>query len=104
MTGFGDDKPITRLRIVVTDLDGDPIDRASVIVRLLDGEKVKRSLYLKTNQRGEVKLPPLPIDEVLVQVIAKNYQTFGKKYKLEGGRQKIEIRLNPPQPQYSVHR
>ena len=56
-----------------------------------------------TNQDGVAKLPPIPQGKVRVQVIAKGYQTFGNVYELNQDEQTIEIKVNPPQAQFSVH-
>jgi hypothetical protein len=50
-----------------------------------------------------VKLPTMPQGEILVQIIAKGYQTFGQKFDVDEDDKMIEIKLNPPQPQYSAH-
>jgi hypothetical protein len=36
-------------------------------------------------------------------IIAKGYQTFGQDYELNEEEKTIEIKMNPPQSQYSVH-
>jgi hypothetical protein len=41
---------------------------------------------------------------VVIQVIAKGYQTHGDTYEIAEPEKTIEIKLNPPQPQYSVHK
>ena len=104
------DTPMTTLRVEVKTLSGKPVDRASVIVRydrgrskLKLGKKVITSYQLKTNQDGVAKIPPLPQGTFVVQVIAKGYQTFGESYEIEEAERTIEIKLNPPQPQHSVH-
>lgn len=104
------DPPMTTLRVEVKTLSGKPIDRASVIVRydqgrskLKLGKKVITSYQLKTNQDGVAKIPPLPQGRFIVQVIAKGYQTFGESFEIEEAERTIEVKLNPPQPQHSVH-
>jgi hypothetical protein len=86
------------------------VDRASVIVRFVQGrsalklgKKVVKSWETRTNQEGIAKVPEMPQGTVLVQVIAKGYQTYGKQYDLNEDDATIEIKLNPPQPQHSVH-
>jgi hypothetical protein len=105
-----DDPPMTTLRVEVKSLSGKPIDRASVIVRydqgrskLKFGKKIITSYQLKTNQDGIAKIPPLPQGKFLIQVIAKGYQTFGETYEIQEAERTVEVKLNPPQPQYSVH-
>jgi hypothetical protein len=105
-----DDDDMTRIRVEVKNLDEKPIERASVVVRFVQGRSVKKlgrkvikSWEMKTNQEGVAKMPPLPQGEILVQVIAKNYQTFGERFTINEPEKTIEVTLNPPQPQYSVH-
>jgi hypothetical protein len=87
-------------------INGKPIDRASVIVRFKSGigvnlKKIQTSWETKTNQEGNVTLPSMPQGQIMVQVIANYYQTYGKMYTTDKPEQTIEIKLNPPQPQYS---
>ena len=100
----------TKLRIEVRNLEDKPVDRANVIVRFegrsitrLGGKKLKTSWEMKTNQEGVVSIPPVPQGNILVQVIAKGYQTFGEKMEINEEEKTIEIKLKPPQSQYSAH-
>ena len=91
---------------VVSAVNGKPIDRASVIVRFKEGlgvnlKKIRTSWETKTNQDGNVTLPPMPQGKVEIQIIASNYQTFGDLFVTDKPEQTIEIKLNPPQQQYS---
>lgn len=106
---FGD-PPMTTLRIEVKTLADKPLDRASVIVRFVEGrsklklgKKIMTTYQLKTNQDGVAKVPPLPQGKIRVQVIAKGYQTFGEIFEIEEAERVVEVKLNPPQPQFSVH-
>src|SRR5258706_12512280 len=74
----------TTLRTEVKALEDKPVDRASVLVRFVEGrsivklgKKMHTSWELKTNQQGVASIPPIPQGTILVQVIAKGYQTFG---------------------------
>jgi hypothetical protein len=94
----------------VATLRGKPIERASVILRFVEGrsvakfgKKIRTEWTTRTNQEGMAKFPSIPKGKVLIQVIAQGYQTFGKEFDITEDTQKIEITLNPPQPQYSVH-
>jgi hypothetical protein len=49
------------------------------------------------------KIPPLPQGDILIQVIAKGYQTFGQTFEIDEEERTIEVRLNPPQPPVSVY-
>jgi hypothetical protein len=105
-----DDPPMTRLRIEVKTLSEKPIERASVVVKFDEGRSVIRlgkkiitTWQLKTNQEGVVKVPELPQGKILVQVIAKGYQTFGDSFQVNEEERTLVIKLNPPQPQHSEH-
>lgn len=107
---WADDSQMTRLTIEVKNLDGKPVDRASVVVKFIKGRskakfgrKVIKSWNVRTNQMGVVSVPPIPQGDIRVQVIARGYQTFGETYDIEEPEKTIEVTLNPPQPQYSVH-
>ena len=100
----------TRLRIEVKTQSGNPIDRAAVVVRFIQGrsvaklgKKIVKNWELRTNQEGWAKIPPIPQGKLLVQVIAKGYQTFGQTYDVNEEERTIEIKLNDPQEQHSVH-
>jgi hypothetical protein len=101
---------MTKIQVKVTNLDGKPIDRASVIVKFVSGHsvvKLGKSIMthweVRTNQDGLAKIPALPQGNLLVQVIAKGYQTFGETYDITEPEKSLEIKLNPPQSQYSAH-
>lgn len=100
----------TKLRIEVKNLDGKPVDRASVLVKFVEGrsivklgKKIRTSWELKTNQEGIASIPPIPQGKILVQVIAKRYQTFGEQFDVNEEEKTIEVKLKPPQSQYSSH-
>ena len=100
----------TKLRIEVKNPDGKPVDRASVLVKFVEGrsivklgKKIRTSWELKTNQDGVASIPPIPQGKILVQIIAKNYQTFGQQFDIAEEEKTLEINLKPPQSQYSAH-
>ncbi len=104
------DPPMTTLRIEVKTFKDRPIERASVVLDFVEGrsiaklgKKVRTHWETRTNQEGVAKLPPLPQGKVRIQVNAKGYQTFGQIYEVEEEEKTIEIKLNPPQSQYSAH-
>ena len=101
---------MTTLTIEVKSHGGKPVEYASVIVKFVKGhsivklgKKIRKEWELKTNIDGVAKIPPIPQGTILVQVIAKNYQTFGQTYDVDEPQRTIEIKLNPPQPQYTAH-
>jgi len=102
---------LTRLQIHVTNERGKPVDRASVIVKFISGrslkalglKKVRTSWELKSSQEGMAKIPPIPKGKILIQISAKNYQTFGETYDIDEDERVVDIVLKEPQAQYSVH-
>jgi len=101
---------MTTLTIQVKDKAGNPVEHASVIVRFVKGhsvvklgKKIRTEWELQTNEEGMAKIPPIPQGTILVQINAKNYQTFGENFDVDQAEKKLEITLNPPQPQYSAH-
>jgi hypothetical protein len=104
------DPPMTKLHISVRAPSDKPVDRAAVIVQFVEGrstvklgKKIITHWELRTNQDGEVSPPRIPQGKIRVQVIAAGYQTFGEVYDVQEPEKTIEVKLNPPQPQYSSH-
>jgi hypothetical protein len=107
---LADDAPMTTIRVEVKTHADRPLERASVVVKFVKGrnyfklgKKTMTSWQVKTNQDGVAKIPPLPQGEILVQVIAKGYQTFGQTFEVNEPERTLEVKLNPPQPQFSAH-
>lgn len=100
---------LTKLTVLVTNAAGKPVDRANVIVKFEGrslvklGKKMKTSWEMRTSQEGTVKIPELPKGKVLIQVTARNYQTFGELFDVDDDEKTIEVKLSPPQQQYSAH-
>jgi hypothetical protein len=97
----------TKLEIKVTNDFGKPVGNASVVVKFVSGRsviltKIRTTWELRTSQEGLVKIPEIPQGQIRVQVIAKNYQTFGQMFDVQEPEKRIEIQLKPPQPQYSA--
>lgn len=104
------DPPMTKLRVEVRNVDEKPVERASVVVRFVQGrsviklgKKIKTHWEMRTNNDGVANIPPIPQGKILIQVIAKPYQTFGQTFDVNEEEKTIEVKLNPPQPQYSAH-
>ena len=98
-----------RLTVEVLSADsGKPVDRASVIVKFRHGigvnlKKIQTQWETKTSEEGKVKLPPMPMGEISIQIIAKSFQTHGGIYQLTDPQQTITVKINRPQRQYSEH-
>ncbi len=104
------DPPMTKLRIEVKNVYDKPVQRASVVVRFVEGRSITKfgrkiitHWELRTNQEGIANIPTIPQGKIRVQVIAKGYQTFGKVFEVNEEEKTLEVKLNPPQTQYSVH-
>jgi len=102
--------PMTKINIVVKNQSGKPVERASVVVRFIQGHSiiklgkaVKTTFELRTSQDGEASIPSIPQGKILVQIIAKGYQTFGNTFEVTDPEKTLDITLNPPQQQYSAH-
>lgn len=105
-----DEDEITRLEIEVRSLSGKPVDRASVIVKFSEGrsvaklgKKIRTAFELRTNQEGVARIPAIPRGKILIQVIATGFQTYGEVFDVQEASRKIEVKLKPPQAQYSSH-
>jgi hypothetical protein len=102
--------PMTQLNVQVTSQGGKPIESADVLVKFVSGrsvmklgKKIRTSWEMRTNQDGIAKVPEIPQGTILIQVTAKNYQTFGQTFDVDEAQKTIAIKLNAPQEQYSAH-
>ena len=104
--------PETKITVVVKTLAGRPIDRAEVILRWKAnakpprasfGRNVRTQFESRTNQDGEVTFPGVPQGSIQIQINAKGYQTYGAIQDIDDEEKTVEIKLNPPQQQYTSH-
>lgn len=105
-----DDSDMTTITVEVMTLKDKPIPRASVVVRFVEGrsivklgKKVLTSYQLRTSNQGKIVVPPIPQGKILIQVIAKGFQTYGEYHEIYEETRTVAIRLKPPQSQYSAH-
>ena len=94
-----------RLEITVTAATpGEPIKNASVYVRYKKARALRKdktiSLSLKTNPDGTAIVPEVPEGQVLVQVIAEGWKTYGEFHEVKSPKQSIEIKLVRPKKWY----
>ena len=105
---------MTKLLIQVKTQSGRAIDRAEVVVTFIEtrtvyntvaklGRNVRTTYDLRSNQEGEAKIPAIPQGKIKILVNAKGYQTFGEVMEINEEQKTLEVKLNPPQPQYSAH-
>jgi hypothetical protein len=102
--------PQSTIKVSVKNQYDKPVENASVILDFLGSHQVTKLGKRKpihwevhTNQEGVAHFPPVPQGTVQLQVITKQYQTFGEKVEADEEEKTIEITLNPPQKQYSAH-
>jgi hypothetical protein len=102
--------PQTTITVTVTNQYDKPVDNASVILDFLGSHQIvklgkRKPIHweVHTNLHGVAHFPPVPQGTVQVQVITKQYQTFGQKFDIDTDQKAIEVKLNPPQKQYSAH-
>jgi hypothetical protein len=102
--------PQTTIVVHVTNQFDKPVENAAVILDFLGGHQVtklgkRKPIHweVRTNLEGIAHFPPVPQGTVQVQVVTRTYQTFGQKIDVDTEERKLEIKLNPPQKQYSVH-
>ena len=104
-------RPTTEIRVEVKDNDGQPVHQAAVILDFLSahhqvfklGRREAKHWEVRTNLEGVARFPAIPQGKVRVQVIAKNFQTYGKDIDMDQPQTKVEVTLKPPQKQYSVY-
>jgi hypothetical protein len=102
--------PETTLTVKVKNQFDKPVDNASVIVDFLGSHQIMKLGKRKpihwevhTNLQGVAHFPPVPQGTIQVQVVTKQYQTFGEKFDVDTDQKTIDVKLNPPQKQYSAH-
>jgi uncharacterized GH25 family protein len=101
--------PQTAVSVTVKDQYDKPIDNAAVILDFLGSHQItklgrRRQTHweVHTNQDGFAHFPPIPQGRIQLQVVAKNHQTFGKKFDIDTDQKTIDVKLNPPQEQYTA--
>jgi uncharacterized GH25 family protein len=100
----------TSISVNVKDQHEKPLDNATVILDFLGSRQIhklgrRRQTHweVRTNQEGLAHFPPVPKGTIQVQVIAKSHQTFGKKFDIDADQKAIDVKLNPPQEQYTAN-
>ena len=107
---FASEPPKTAIKISVTNQFDKPVENAEVILDwvgprqfMKGGVKKKIHWEVHTNQEGLAHFPPVPEGRIQLQVNKKTYQTWGKEMEVSGEEQTVDIKLDPPQSQYSAH-
>lgn len=100
-----DDKTQLTLK-VLRDSDRKPVADAHIVIHFTEERLLrdKRGTWeTKTNRKGEVMLPNVPLGTAKVQVIARGYQTYGNQHELTKPEEEVTILLKPPQKQVSAY-
>jgi len=104
------ESPQTVISVQVKNDYGKPVQRGSVILDFLSGHDPKKfgarhkiHWEVRLNLQGAASFPSIPQGKVRVQVIADGYQTFGQNFDIDEATKTIDVHLNYPQKQYSVH-
>src|ERR1700761_4516289 len=92
--------PQTTIIVTVKNQFDKPVDNAAVILDFLGSHQVMKLGKRKpihwevhTNLHGVAHFPPVPQGTVQVQVITKQYQTFGQKFDVDSEEKTIEVKL-----------
>lgn len=100
----------TTITVEVTNQFDKPVENAAVILDFLGSHQItklgkRKPIHweVRTNLEGIAHFPPVPQGTVQLQVITKQYQTYGQKIDVDTEEKKLDIKLNSPQKQYSVH-
>ncbi len=91
----------TNLRVVVTaGKKNQPVENASVYLRYNETRFLRKAkkveMDLKTNHEGVAVMHDLPRGELVIQVVAPGWKTFGQRFKLDQDEQTISIKLEEP--------
>jgi len=102
--------PETTITVSVKNQYDKPVENAAVILDFLGSHQItklgkRKPIHweVRTNLQGMAHFPPVPQGTVQLQVVTKQYQTFGDKFDVDSDAKTIDIKLNPPQKQYSAH-
>jgi hypothetical protein len=90
-----------KIKINVTGSNDKPVPNASIYVRFNETGGFMRKdklaeMNFKTNGDGSVKVPGVPKGQILIQVVAKGWHTYGKWYDVDKDDMTVSIKLEPP--------
>jgi len=100
-----DDAPQSSVSFaVLKDDNGKPVRNAAIVLHpVAKGKEERGGFELKTDAEGKTHFDGVPYGVLRIQVIAHGFQTFGQDYTIGQPSQEITIRLQRPQPQYSIY-
>lgn len=89
---------------VVADETGDPVADASIYVKFKNKRLLWRDKKVewtsKSNREGKAEFTALPAGDVLIQIIAEGWKTYGRYHTLTGPKQELQIKLKKPRKWY----
>jgi uncharacterized GH25 family protein len=105
LASFAEEKISDLQFVVVKEETGKPVRNASVILHAVNknGKQEKAGLQLKTDSDGKASFSGIPYGKLRIQVLASGLQTFGQDYDINQPTHTFEIKLKPPQKQYSIY-
>ncbi|HXZ80766.1 MAG TPA: carboxypeptidase-like regulatory domain-containing protein [Terriglobales bacterium] len=85
--------------------NGKPVRNAAVVLHPVDkkGKQESGGIELKTDSDGNAAFNSVPYGKLRIQVLAPGFQTFGQDYDINEPSKIIEVKLNPPQKEYSIY-
>jgi hypothetical protein len=92
--------------VVVKDSNGKPVRNAEIVLHPVDkdGHQQDNGYELKTHEDGKASVSGIPYGKLRIQVIAQGLRTFGDDYIINSPNHVITIKLQKPQPQYSIYK
>jgi hypothetical protein len=105
LASFAEDKSSDLKFVVVKEENGKPVRNASIILHSVnkEGKQEKGGMQLKTDSEGKTGFNGIPYGKLRIQVLATGFQTFGQDYEISEPTHTFEIKLKPPQKQYSIY-
>ncbi len=96
--------PTCNITVTVLKPDGTPLENAAVVFQPVKDNKPWGNMELRTKENGQANLNLIPIgQDLLLQVIANGFQTYGQVYKLPGATRRITVKLRYPASAYSIY-
>jgi len=100
--------PTIRITVTVTNPKGDPVPGAGVVLKqssVASGHMPRHPFHveLHTDEKGTATVQGFEPGQVLVQVIAHGYQTYGKLVTMKEADENLEVALKPPHSQISIY-
>src|SRR6185312_17112597 len=101
--------PTIRITVTVTNPKGDPVPGAGVVLKqssVASGRMPRHPFHveLHTDEKGTATVQGFEPGQVLVQVIAKGFQTYGQGFIMEHADENVHVQLRPPRSQVTIYK